>query len=117
MREYKVIVFDEPEIVSALSGIRRRQGRPLPPGNVAKIQLHGGEDVSVSLHIDLDRGGTEVETFQAAEIAAGFIALCIDRNVPLPAVAPKTATLIDNRWLALLIHPLQDGKVKERRAG
>lgn len=117
MREYKVIVFDDPEIVAALSAIRRRQGRPLPPGNVAKIQLHGGEEVSVSLHIELDRGGIAVETFSAAEIGAGFIALCIDKNVPLPAIAPKTATLIDNRWLSLLIHPLQDGKVKERRAG
>jgi hypothetical protein len=115
MREYKVIVFEDPEIVLALAGLRRRQGKPIPPGSVTKVEVTRKGDVGVDLHIELDDGRPVVESFNAAELAAGFVAVLIDRKVPLPASAPKTATLIDGRWVALLVHPLQDGKVSGAR--
>lgn len=114
MREFKVIVFDDAEVVTAVTGLRRRQGRPLPPGHVAKVEITNEGEVGVNLFLELDDGRKVVEHFRAAELAAGFVATLIDRKVPLPASAPKTATLIDGRWVALLVHPMGGGKQSGR---
>lgn len=105
MREYKVIVFDDPEIVMALSGLRRKQGRPIPPGHVVKLEILQSPDIGAALHIETDDGRKVVEKFDSREVAAGFVATLIERKVPMPATAPKNVTLIEGKWLALLVHP------------
>jgi len=107
MREYRVIVFDDPEIVMALSGLRRKQGRPIPPGHVVKLEILQTPELGAALHIETDDGRKVVEKFDTREVAAGFVATLIERNVPMQATAPKTVSLIEGRWLALLVHPAE----------
>ncbi|WP_339862900.1 hypothetical protein [Thalassospira alkalitolerans] len=95
MRELRCIIFEENELIKALIGYRRRTGKPLPPGQVGKLEIDKTPEIIVRLNIIADHGGAIIVPTAGAELAAALIAYCIDVRVPVPASSKKSITIID----------------------
>ncbi|MFC4235000.1 hypothetical protein ACFOY8_07170 [Thalassospira xianhensis] len=95
MRELRCIIFEESELIKALVGYRRRTGKPLPPGQIGKLEIQKSPEIAARLNIIADHGDPIIVPAAGAELAAALIAYCIDVRVPVPASSKKSITMID----------------------
>lgn len=104
MKEIRLIVFEEAELMRALSDFRRKQGEPLPPGLFKCVEIKSQSPFAVILFIEDDRGFNTFSNFNEAEIAAAMVAFCIVKCVPLPVKAKKSLTMFGkNMALRILL--------------
>ncbi|WP_246832879.1 hypothetical protein [Thalassospira sp. MCCC 1A01428] len=95
MRELRCIIFENVEIIRAITGHRRRTGKPLPPGQLGKLKISTSPEIVVTLELLPDDGHSLFIPSSGAELAAALIAYCIDLRVPMPASAQKALTVLD----------------------
>jgi hypothetical protein len=94
--EYRLIFFRESELVRAIGAFARLRKKPLPVGQITRLVLDADE-ITLSLHLEKDNGGTISRKFSSNEVAAALIAYCKDARIPLPRNASKELRVISNR--------------------
>ena len=97
MRELRCIIYNKNELAIAIKDHRKRAARPLPAGVLVDVKIDSKPNITVTLKVSDDKGGTHVVSFSGAELAAALIAFCIDQRVPLPVAAKKSLTLIEGQ--------------------
>ena len=95
MRELRCIIFENLEVIKAITGHRRRVGKPLPPGQIGKVKVTTSPEIVVTLELIPDDGHSLFIPSSGAELAAALIAFCIELRVPMPVSAKKALTVID----------------------
>ncbi len=51
MRELRCIIFEESELIKALVGYRRRTGKPLPPGQIGRLEIEKSPEIAARLNM------------------------------------------------------------------
>ncbi|HYH22006.1 MAG TPA: hypothetical protein VD995_25655 [Azospirillum sp.] len=110
MKELRVLVFRDVEVITALVEARRHAGAPLPFGSILGITKSEHAGVSAALRIVSDDGDDTVVAFAAQEIAAALVRYCMDRKVPLPRGSAKSVTLIGDELVLCLDVPQGDAR-------
>ncbi|MBI1245318.1 MAG: hypothetical protein GC202_09960 [Alphaproteobacteria bacterium] len=94
--EYRIVFFDDREIVSALIDHARTQGTRLPPGQVRRMSVARG---SFDVRLFFQRRAEE-ETpldFHSAALAQALIRHCKKKGIPLPVKSNKELRMVDDR--------------------
>ena len=110
--EVRHIFFQTAEIGQAVQELRRRTGKPIPPGSVISCAVEddvGGRDMRFIMRVQPDKeGSAEIQVCAAkAEIAAAVILLCRTLKIPLPVRASKNIELIGGKLgLICTKHPV-----------
>ena len=103
--EIRLIIFNEVEVVTALTEFRKRRREPLPSSQDVAVTLRDKPRILVTLAIVPEGKKMPLEiVFEGEELAAALIMYCIDRKIPLPATGvSKTIQLFgDNIALQIL---------------
>ena len=103
--EIRLIIFNEVEVLSALTEYRRQRNEPLPSSYNVKLTIRGEPKIQVTLVIVPEKDEMPVKVvFEREELAAALIMYCIGRKIPLPATGvSKTIQLFgDNIALQIL---------------
>ncbi len=96
-REVRVLIFDQSEVFQALTLLRRKTGDPLPPGSVVRFTITNTTDVGVTLEVADLQEQRHLFIFPSVEVAAGLVAFCMDRRIPLPAKSKKQLKVMDGQ--------------------
>jgi hypothetical protein len=107
--EYRVIFFDNIDLVAAALDWKRTQGEPPPAGRAIKLTINR-ETLGCTVTI-LKKDGAKIDVpFQDAHITAALIMLCRKRKIPLPMKSKKN--LVDvGGTLAFMISMPSEGIV------
>ncbi len=102
--EIRQILFNDGELVRAVSDFRKKRGGALPAGQIRSIALRDRPQIGVDLTISPDRDAPGVSvSLEGDELGAALVMYCINANIPLPATGvTKTLAMIDGR-IALVI--------------
>ncbi|WP_252509647.1 hypothetical protein [Thalassospira sp. TSL5-1] len=95
MRELRCIIFENIEVIKAITGHRRRIGKPLPAGQIGKLKITTSPEIVVTLELVPDDGHSLFIPSSGAELAAALIAFCIEQRVPMPVSAKKALTVLE----------------------
>lgn len=94
--EVRYIIFNEAEVLSALTEYRRRRSDPLPSSDDVELIIRDKPRILVTLAVVPEGKQTPLEfVFEGEELAAALIMFCIGRSIPLPATGvSKTIQLV-----------------------
>ncbi len=88
--ETRHISFRPHEIVAAVSDFHLRRRLPIPKGKVMGISFTDPPDIGATLSILPDNAHDTVDfTLNGETLAAALVFYCINRGIPLPALARK----------------------------
>lgn len=94
--EYRIVFFDERELVGALIEHARTQGTRLPPGQAHRLSI---DRESFGARLYFRRRGeepTHIE-FHSAALAQALIRHCKKKGIPLPVKSNKELRMVDDR--------------------
>ena len=98
LKEIRQIVFPQPDLLEALTALRKRQGVPIPAGTVKSVEVRDNGEVEAVLKLEAAGTGKEVEVqFRSAELAAAMLAYCLRSKIPLPRTARKSVEIFDEQ--------------------
>jgi len=111
--EYRVVFFDDREIVMALIEHARMQGTKLPAGKANKLEI---DRATLTAKLAFVRRGSPSEApleFNSAALAQALIRHCKKVRIPLPVNANKELRVMDDRvaFIVELQHPTPDSLV------
>jgi hypothetical protein len=95
--EYRVVFFDDREIVMALIEHARSQGTKLPQGKASKLEI---DRATLTAKLAFSRRGADNEApveFNSAALAQAMIRYCKKAGIPLPVKANKELRVMDDR--------------------
>ncbi len=94
--EYRIVFFDERELVGALIEHARTQGTRLPPGQAHRMSI---DRTSFDVRLYFRRRGEEpVQVdFHSASLAQALIRHCKKKGIPLPVKSNKELRMVDDR--------------------
>lgn len=88
--ETRHISFRPHEIVAAISDFHQRRKLPIPKGKVLGIAFTDPPNIQATLSILPDDDPQAVDfTMNSETLAAALVFYCINRSIPLPALAKK----------------------------
>ncbi len=96
--EVRLIIFNDVEVLSALTEYRKRRGKPLPSSEKVEVTVGDKPRILVTLAIVPKGKQMPIEfVFEGEELAAALIMYCIGRKIPLPATGvSKTIRLVED---------------------
>jgi|GEM_PF-5135897 len=98
LKEIRQIIFPEPDLLDALTALRKKQGVPIPAGTVKSVAIREGSGVEAFVTLEVAGSGKEVEIqFRSAELAAAMLAHCLRSKIPLPRGAHKSVEIFDEK--------------------
>ena len=111
--EYRVVFFDDREIVMALIEHARTQGTKLPAGKANKLEI---DRATLTAKLGFARRGSPNEApieFNSAALAQALIRYCKKSGIPLPVKANKELRVMDDRvaFIVELQRPATDSLV------
>ena len=95
--EYRVVFFDDREIVMALIEHARTQGTKLPAGKANKLEI---DRATLTAKLGFARRGSPNEApieFNSAALAQALIRYCKKAGIPLPVKSNKELRVMDDR--------------------
>ncbi len=94
--EYRIVFFDERELVTALIEHARSQGTRLPPGQANRLSI---DRATFDVRLFFRRRGEEPTTvdFHSAALAQALIRHCKKKGIPLPVKSNKELRMVDDR--------------------
>ncbi len=94
--EIRLIIFNQVEVLGALTEYRKRRGKPLPSSEDVEVTIRDKPKILVNLAIVPEGKEMPFEiVFGGEELAAALIMYCIARKIPLPAAGvSKTMRLM-----------------------
>jgi hypothetical protein len=95
--EYRVVFFEDREVVMALIDHARTQGTKLPAGTAAKLQI---DRATMTAKLSFAKRGSAPEPpveFHSAALAQAMIRHCKKVGIPLPVRANKELRVMDDR--------------------
>ncbi len=118
MKEFRCIIFNEQEVLTAIIERRRRAREPLPAGTIRGVAYDIREKGAVLAEITVadDHGKTDVVLVPVAELAAALIDYCLNRRIPLPAGSRRWIEVINRSELILLMTVQAKRRKKPARA-
>ncbi|RJF94409.1 hypothetical protein D3874_00735 [Oleomonas cavernae] len=88
--ETRHISFRPHEIVAAIGDFHARRKLPIPKGKVLGISFTEAPNIQTTLSIRPDDEAEPVDfTLTSETLAAALVFYCINRSIPLPAMATK----------------------------
>lgn len=116
--EYRIIFFDDREIVQALVEHARTQGTKLPPGRVVKMAVDRGT-FDVKLFYAKKGEPLRPVEFNAAGLQQALIRHCKTTGIPLPMRARKELRFLEGRiaFVVQLERPATDTLIPLEYAG
>ena len=100
--EYRVVFFEDREIVMALIEHARTQGTKLPGGTAARLQI---DRATMSAKLSFAKRGAAPEPpveFHSAALAQAMIRYCKKVGIPLPVRANKELRVRANKELRVM---------------
>jgi hypothetical protein len=94
--EYRIVFFEDREIVTALIDHARTQGTKLPPGQASKLSIDR-ETFTVNLWFRKKGSEAVPVEFHSAALAQALIRHCKKTKIPLPVNANKELKFVDAR--------------------
>ena len=102
--EVRHIIFSELEVLSALTGYRKRRRQPLPSSEDVEVTIRDKPKILVTLAIVPEGKRMPLEVvFEGEELAAALIMYCIGRKIPLPATGVSKSIQLVGDSIALQI--------------
>jgi hypothetical protein len=95
--EYRVVFFEDREIVLALIEHARTQGTKLPAGTARKLSI---DRDTMTVKLSFAKKGAESDNpveFHSAALAQALIRFCKKSGIPLPVKANKELRIVDDR--------------------
>lgn len=107
--EYRVIFFENNDLVAAALDWKRTQGEPPPAGRPAKLTI---DRDTLSFTIDIAKKDGTVAAFKMedAHMTAALIMLCRKRKIPLPMKSKKNLVRVGPQ-IAFMISMPSEGVV------
>ena len=102
MKEFRCIVFNEQEAITALVERRRKQRQPLPVATIKGLQYANGEGGEATLLMEDDYGKAIPVAISVPEMAAALVNYCLERRIPMPMGAKKGIEIMGNDITLLL---------------
>lgn len=103
MKEFRCIVFNEQEAITALVERRRRQREPLPVATIQGIQYGTASSSTDSVLLMEDDYGKKIPVpIPEAEMAAALVNYCLERRIPMPMGAKKGIEIMGSDVTLLL---------------
>ncbi|MBL8654096.1 MAG: hypothetical protein JNJ97_07835 [Alphaproteobacteria bacterium] len=110
--EYRIVFFEDREIVVALIEHARTQGMKLPPGRVIKM---GVDRASFTVKLVYAKKGEPPKPveFDASALSQAMIRHCKGTGIPLPMRARKELRFVDGRiaFVVQLERPATDALI------
>jgi len=110
--EYRIVFFDDREIVLALVEHARTQGVKLPPGRAVKMTVDRG---NFDVKLIYAKKGTPPQPveFHSAALSQALIRHCKRNGIPLPMRAHKELRFLDGRiaFVVQLERPATDALI------
>lgn len=105
MKEFRCIIFNEHEVISAVVERRRRAKVKLPPGTILNLKYssEGKNQIVTTIRVVDDHGKEEPLVIHTSELVAALIDYCGNRRVPLPAGSRRWIELIGSSDLTLMM--------------
>lgn len=105
MREFRCLVFADPEVITAYVERLRRLREPLPSGTIRGIEYDDTDKKNVKSIITIvgDAGDVHSVEIRMVEMAASLVDYCLNRKIPIPAASQKWIEVIKNHELVLLM--------------
>jgi hypothetical protein len=94
--EYRIVFFEDREIVLALVEHARTQGMKLPPGRVVKMAIDRGNFGVKLIYAKKGEPPRNVE-FESAALQQALIRHCKGTGIPLPMRARKELRFVEGR--------------------
>jgi hypothetical protein len=94
--EYRIVFFDDREIVLALIEHARTQGMKLPPGRAVKMSVDRGS-FDVKLFYAKKGEALKPVEFHSAALSQAMIRHCKTTGIPLPMRARKELRFLEGR--------------------
>lgn len=102
MKEFRCIVFNEQEAITAVVGRRRKQREPLPIATIQGLQYATGANNESTLMMEDDYGKKLPVIISGPEMAAALVNYCLERRIPMPMGAKKGIEVMGNDVTLLL---------------
>ena len=90
--EYRVIFFENLDLVAAAFDWKRTQGEPPPNGRATKLTIDR-DTLSFKIEVKKKDGTSSELNIQDAQMTAALIMLCRKRKIPLPMTGTRTRAL------------------------
>lgn len=92
--ETRSITFSPNEIVTAIAEFHFRRKLPIPKGKVVEMSFTAPPEIEVHLRIQGEGEASPAEfNLKSETVAAALVFYCINRSIPLPALARKQLRL------------------------
>ena len=88
MKEFRCIVFNEQEAITAVVERRRKQRESLPVATIHSM-TYNAEDNTSTLDMVDDYGKKIPVNIGVSEMAAALVNYCLSRKIPMPMAAKK----------------------------
>ncbi|MEI8394821.1 MAG: hypothetical protein WCF85_08810 [Rhodospirillaceae bacterium] len=94
MKEFRCIVFNEQEAITAVIERRRKQREALPIATIKGLVYQTDGEYTSILNL-IDDYGKKIELpIPRAEMAAALVNYCLTRKIPMPMAAKKNIEVI-----------------------
>ena len=108
--EVRTLIFQHADVVRALIEFRKERSQPFPTGQVKNIQVSSKPEITFSMEIHDDSGGTIHKlSFRGEQLATAMIRYSLNKGIPLPIKSSKFLRLFDdNVGLVITINVKQE---------
>ncbi len=107
--EYRVIFFENLDLVAAAFDWKRTQGEPPPSGRPTKLTIDR-DSLSFKIEVKKKDGSSVDFAIQDAQMTAALIMLCRKRKIPLPMKSKKNLVNVGGQ-IAFMISMPSEGIV------
>ncbi|MBL8834137.1 MAG: hypothetical protein JNL71_17225 [Rhodospirillales bacterium] len=107
--EYRVIFFENLDLVAAAFDWKRTQGEPPPNGRATKLTIDR-DSLSFKIEVKKKDGASAEFIMQDAQMTAALIMLCRKRKIPLPMKSKKNLVNVGGQ-IAFMISMPSEGIV------
>jgi len=107
--EYRVIFFENIDLVAAAFDWKRTQGEPPPNGRATKLTIDR-DTLSFKIEVKKKDGDSATFMMEDAQMTAALIMLCRKRKIPLPMKSKKNLVNVGGQ-IAFMISMPSDGIV------
>ncbi len=107
--EYRVIFFENLDLVAAAFDWKRTQGEPPPNGRATKLTIDR-DTLSFKIEVKKKDGTSQELHIQDAQMTAALIMLCRKRKIPLPMKSKKNLVNVGGQ-IAFMISMPSEGIV------
>ncbi len=102
--EYRVIFFENIDLVAAAFDWKRTQGEPPPSGRPVKLKIDR-DTLSFKIEIKKKDGTSAEFQVQDAQMTAALIMLCRKRKIPLPMKSKKNLVNVGGQIAFMISMP------------